>query len=137
MEHKKGVSLKHKIVPWKGVTSEHREGVPHLFQLKGVGGVISWEAGGGDVVDDGDDGDDQDAADDDAAADDNDADVAVPDVVRGDADDEPAFGRESALGLLRSRAKMAYCGRGQWGYAPVGVDVDVDQMMLMMRMMVM
>ena len=34
----------------------------------GVGGVISWEAGGGDVVDEGDDGDDQDAADDDAAA---------------------------------------------------------------------
>ena len=61
----------------------------------GVGGVISWEAGGGDVVDEGDDGDDQDAADDDAAADDdNDADVAVPDVVRDDASDETAFGRE-------------------------------------------
>ena len=64
MEHKKGVSLKHKIVPWKGVTSEHREGVTHLFQLvmvsetsTGVRGVISWEAGGGDVVDEGDDGD--------------------------------------------------------------------------------
>ena len=90
MEHKKGVSLKHKIVPWKGVTSEHREGVTHLFQLTGAGGVISWEAGGGDVVDEGmmvtirmlliD-----------AAADDNDADVAVPDVVRDDADDEPVL----------------------------------------------
>ena len=65
----------------------------------------------GDVVDDGNEA----GADDDAAADDNDAGVADPDVVRGDADDEPAFGRERALGLLRSRAKMAYCGRGQWG----------------------
>ena len=70
---------------------------------------------GGDVVDGGDDCDDQDAADDDAAAaDDNDADVAVPDMVRDDADDEPAFGCERALGLLRSRAKVGYCGRGRW-----------------------
>ena len=65
---------------------------------------------GGDVVDEGDDGDDQDADDDDAAADDNDAAVAVPDVVRDDADDGTAFSREHALGLLGSRAKMAYCG---------------------------
>ena len=42
------------IAPWKGVTSEHTERVTHLFQLvmesetsTGVGGVISWEAGGG------------------------------------------------------------------------------------------
>ena len=66
-------------------------------------------------VDEGDDGDDQEADDDDdAAADDNDAAVAVPDGVRDDADDGSAFRRERALGLLRSRAKMAYCGRGRW-----------------------
>ena len=104
----------------------------------GLGGFISWEAGGGDVVDEGDDGDDQDASDDNAAAGDNDADVAVPDVVRDDAGDEPAFGRERALGLLRSRAKMAYIvGGGDGVNAPVGVDVDVHKMMLMVRMMVM